>query len=109
MHHSTPLNELGRFFIDEENRQARLSELKSLTGIDEIQYLATCNRIEFVFTHSALLNTDFLQTFFRSFNTAWDDEEIDFAIKHASVFEGEESARHLFRVASSLASIVIGA
>jgi glutamyl-tRNA reductase len=107
-HRTTALNELGRFFIQEENLQARLSELKAKTGIDEILYLATCNRIEFIFTHASAADQGFLETFFRSFNASWNKEEIAFAIQHATIFEGEEAAKHLFRVASSLDSMVIG-
>jgi glutamyl-tRNA reductase len=107
-HHTTPLNELGRFFIAEDKLTERLNELKLKAGIDEILYLATCNRIEFVFTHPSKADKEFLQTFFRSFNASWNDEEVDFAVQHASVFEGEEAVRHLFCVASSLDSMVIG-
>jgi glutamyl-tRNA reductase len=107
-HRTTPLNELGRFFLDEQNHDERLLALKVLTGIEELLYLSTCNRIEFVFTHSASCNKDFLKTFFKNFNSDWSEEEIQFAVEHAAVFEGEDAIRHIFRVASSLDSMVIG-
>ncbi len=107
-HHSTPLNELGRFFIQEELLKERLSELKTKTGIDELMYIATCNRIEFVFTHAAEANKNFLERFFRNFNTTWNEEDVAFAVQNAQVMEGEDAANHIFRVASSLESMVIG-
>ena len=46
----TPLKELNRFFLHEENRKERLEFLKYSCDISEILYIPTCNRIEFVFT-----------------------------------------------------------
>jgi glutamyl-tRNA reductase len=107
-HHTIALSELGRFFIVDEDQERRLAELKSNTGIEELMYVATCNRIELVFTHAAPADRDFLEMFFRNFNTQWNEEEIAFAVQHVTVFEGEDAAKHIFRVASSLDSMVIG-
>ena len=49
-HKNTPLKELNRFFLHEENRKERLAFLKFSVDIDELLYLATCNRIEFIFS-----------------------------------------------------------
>jgi glutamyl-tRNA reductase len=107
-HRTTALNELTRFFIAEEMLETRLADLKSKTGMDELMYLSTCNRIEFIFTHSVNADKKFLELFFRNFNEEWNEEEVDFAVKHATVYEGEEAAKHIFSVASSLDSMVIG-
>ena len=105
---TTPIKELNRFFLHEENRKERLSFLRYSCDISEILYLATCNRIEFVFTCSHDCDKSFLKKFFSNFRQDWNEEEIDFAVEHAVVFEGEEALRHIFRVASSLDSLVIG-
>src|SRR4051812_17926946 len=82
-HKSTPLKDLGRFFIGDDQRLERLTSLKSKAGIEEIFYLATCNRVEFVFTNTGPLDNDFLKVFFTNLDAAWAKEEIDFAIEHA--------------------------
>jgi glutamyl-tRNA reductase len=102
------LKELNRFFLHEENRKERLAFLKYSCDISEIIYLATCNRIEFIFTSPHDCDKSFLKKFFRNFRQDWNTDEIDFAADHAEVYEGEEALRHLFRVASSLESLVIG-
>ena len=107
-HRQTPLKELTRFFLHEENRKERLAFLKYSCDISEIFYIATCNRIEFVFTSHHDCDKAFLRRFFQHFRQDWNEEEVDFAIDHAQVYEGEEALRHLFRVASSLDSLVIG-
>ncbi len=107
-HKTTPVKELHRFFLHEENKKERLAFIKFSTDINEILYLATCNRVEFVFTTHLSCDTRFLTRFFRNFRQDWSEDEIEFAVKHAEVFEGEDALRHLYRVASSLDSLVVG-
>lgn len=107
-HKSTPLKELNRFFLHEENRRERLNYLRLTTDISEILYIATCNRIEFVFCTEHPCDQQYLQRFFRNFRQDWNDEEIEFALRHGHVYEGEAALDHLLRVASSLDSLVVG-
>ena len=58
-HKNTPLKELNRFFLHEENRKERLAFLKFSVDIDELLYLATCNRIEFIFFQPDCLRQKF--------------------------------------------------
>ncbi|MBL0065913.1 MAG: glutamyl-tRNA reductase [Bacteroidetes bacterium] len=107
-HRHTPIKELNRFFLHEENRKERLAFLKFSTDISEILYVATCNRIEFIFTSHLDCDQKYLRRFFRNFRVDWTNEEIEFAVEHAQVYEGEEALRHIYRVASSLDSLVVG-
>lgn len=107
-HKHTPLKDLNRFFLHEENRKQRLEYLKYSCEIEEILYVATCNRMEFIFTTQHSFDRDFLTKFFRHFRDDWSKEEVDFAIHHAEVYEGENALRHIYRVASSLDSLVVG-
>ncbi len=107
-HKNTPIKELNRFFLHEENRKERLEYLRFSCDLDEIFYVATCNRIEFFFTTDHVLDKSFLKNFYKNFRTDWDSEEINFAITHGDIFEGEEALRHIYHVASSLDSLVIG-
>jgi len=107
-HKTTALNDLSRYFLHDENHDERLQKLKILTGIHELLYLSTCNRIEFVFTHSGKPDNHFLEGFFKNFRDDWNEEEIAFAISHARIFENDSAIRHLMEVASSLDSMVVG-
>ncbi len=107
-HKRTPLKELNGFFLHEENRKERLDVLKYAFDINEILYVATCNRIEFVFSCFHQCDGVMLKKFFQHFRDDWSQEEVDFAVNHAEVFEGDEALRHLYRVASSLDSMVVG-
>ena len=107
-HKKTPLGDLGRFFLHEENKAERLTALKFSTGIEEICYVATCNRVEFIFTTDQPFNGPFLARFFRHFRPDWTPAEVDFAIAHCEAYEGEVALAHIYQVASSLDSMVIG-
>lgn len=107
-HKNIPLNELAKFFIAENERVERLNSLKEQANIEEIFYLATCNRVEYVFATDPPLDATFLRTMFSSLNPAWSAGEIDFAVEHAEKYADEEALMHLFKVASSLDSMLVG-
>ncbi len=107
-HKNTSLSDLSRFFLHDENHDERLQKLKALCGFSELLYISTCNRIEFVFTHSGKPDLNFLKEFFRNFRDDWNEEDISFALGHAGVFENQEAIRHLMEVAGSLDSMVVG-
>lgn len=107
-HKSTPLTELNRFFIPEEERSSRLANLKENLGLEELLYIATCNRIEFVWSSAEKCDDSFLRSFFTVLQPTWNEQDISFAIRHAMVYQGSQALDHLFRVASSLDSLVVG-
>lgn len=107
-HKTISLNDLSKFFIAEDIRMTRLSFLKESTSIDELFYLATCNRIEFIFATDQNCDDAFLKFFFKKFDSEFTKEGIEFAVQHANVFEGDAALHHIFSVASSLDSLVVG-
>jgi glutamyl-tRNA reductase len=107
-HHQVPLEEVGKYHIIPEDRKQRLSALKSSLGLRELFYLSTCNRVEFLVHADAAVETDFLPRFFGAFNPAWDSKQITQACHEALFLEGDDAVKHLFHVAASLDSLVIG-
>lgn len=106
-HNTTDISNIGRLHIDSENRKERLGELMR-NKVSELMYLSTCNRVEFVFVSKAKLNTSYLKTFFSYFSSQWNEEEINWAVENCNIFEGKDAVKHMFHIASSLDSIVIG-
>jgi glutamyl-tRNA reductase len=107
-HKNTDVNDIGKLHIEESALLERLESLKKATGIDELLYLSTCNRVEFMVSNEEKLNTTFLKKFFTAFDATWTDTDIDWALNDAQLFEGDEALRHLFSVASSIDSLVVG-
>lgn len=107
-HKITDINDIGKLHIEETALQGRLQFLKHYAGLDELLYLSTCNRVEFIISNNEDINNPFLKKFFAAFNPDWTPADISWAIENAQVFEGDEALRHLFNVASSIDSLVVG-
>ncbi len=98
---------LERLTIAPEERSEELLKLKAELGVEELLYLATCNRVEFIVaSHEDLAATDvrnrLLDYFFRS------GRDIQFQPSDLKIANGAAAMRHVFRVVSALESLVVG-
>jgi glutamyl-tRNA reductase len=107
-HKTTDLINIGKLHISEDTVKSRLEQLKLLSGVSELFYLSTCNRVEFMIITAESITPAFLKKFFTAFDNNWSASEINWAVENAQVFENEEALRHLFNVASSIDSLVVG-
>jgi glutamyl-tRNA reductase len=93
--------------IDREQRTETLERIKTELGMDELVYLATCNRVEFIFatseeTSSVQLLHRLIDFFFK------EGKSTSFFPNDFYQFRGKDAITHLFRTASSLESLVLG-
>ncbi len=107
-HRKTPLEQVGRYHIEPDFQKSRLEKLKHEVNISELLYLSTCNRVEFILLTDEELNTPYLSRFFKAFAPQWDANDIQLAIDQSQVLSGDEAIRHVFQVAASLDSLVVG-
>lgn len=104
-HHNTPLSIRERLYFPEGDMGEWLDRLADYRGLEERLILSTCNRVE---VYSAV--EDFeqgLDAIHRFFLESRDigAEELN---AHLYVHREDEATRHLFTVASSLDSMVVG-
>lgn len=107
-HRSTPLSLIGSFLfkdVSEEELPARLEALKAAFGLDELMYVATCNRVVFLFHTTGQFSGSVLPAFFNFVNPELSEEVIN---KHVVHYEGDAAVQHLLRVAASIDSLVVG-
>lgn len=110
-HHHIPLRDLGDYVIaatEETPLQEQLARVKAETGVDELLYLATCNRILFLVSNSNPVSTKFAEQLFRSANPSLSDNQIKLAVDNLEELHGMSAIRHLFEVSSSIDSLVVG-
>jgi glutamyl-tRNA reductase len=107
-HHHFPLETIGSFAIPQEELQARLDQVKKEFQIKELMYLGTCNRVEVVFDIPHFVCSGFTQQFLSFVFPEHDKSFIKGVSQKAQRFNGEETADHVFRVAASLDSLIIG-
>lgn len=107
-HKNVELDDIGKFHLEDTLVEERLNELKNDLELGELMYMSTCNRVEFVFTSNEAVDDEFALNFFMAFKPKWRENELLFAVQKAQIFSGEEAVVHLFNVASSIDSLVIG-
>jgi glutamyl-tRNA reductase len=108
-HKFIDLKELGCLVLCEEAIDSRLELLKSAYDIPEIFYLATCNRVEFVFTAEEKLDKSFVKSFLQTLHAdSLSEVQLENITANCELFEQEEALNHLMRVSSSLESLVVG-
>jgi len=107
-HHHFPLETIGSFAIPHEELQSRLDAAKEAFEMHELMYLGTCNRVEVVFNVPEEVCSNFTQRLLSFMFPEHDTSFIKGVSQKAQRFNGEETADHIFRVAASLDSLIIG-
>ncbi len=107
-HKTTDVNYIGKLHVEESALQSRLALLKASSGVDELMYLSTCNRVEFIVSCHNSITTAFLKKFITAFNPEFNEGDIAQALENVQLFEGDQALHHLFSVASSIDSLVVG-
>ena len=96
-HHSAPLEVRERVALSGDALREALGELRAAPGVDEALVVSTCNRVEVLVLAEG-------EGAARAFFTSRAPD----AGAHLYAREGAEAVRHLFRVAASLDSMVVG-
>jgi glutamyl-tRNA reductase len=107
-HRRTPLSAIGKFVVPHETDtqlQAKLADLKEKFQLEELMYLATCNRVLYFFYTENDLHNSFKTAFFKAIQPELDPEMVE---EHVDFYEGEMASNHLYRVAASVDSLVVG-
>jgi glutamyl-tRNA reductase len=107
-HRSTGLKDLEKLFIDQVILPTRLQEIKQAVSADGLMYLATCNRVEFIFSIANPVEKNFAEKIIKLFHPEWDKKKLEWAREHVLVLHGEDAVKHVFEVAASLDSLIVG-
>ncbi len=107
-HRTLGLDLVGKYHVEPDEQTARFADIEADFSIREFMFLSTCNRVAFFMrTPEELSNqymTQFLSTYFPNITSS----EIEKSVENARIFSGADAIRHMFHVASSLDSLVIG-
>ena len=104
-HRDFNFDEIGHFHLEDSSRINSLNKLKSDLNVDELMYLSTCNRVEFIVNSNLKIDTKFLEILVGNFISS---EKIKYFVNKTAVFSGKKAVHHLFSVASSIDSLVVG-
>jgi glutamyl-tRNA reductase len=101
-HNSAPVEVRERLAIPESRVPDICRDLAAHPGIEEGMVISTCNRVEIV-THTVNGSADLRGFLHQHFHIAPDELN-----PHLYEFREKDAVRHIFRVASSLDSMVVG-
>ena len=108
-HHNLDVKDIGNFYIAKQaSKFDLLRQVKVDFNIEECLYLETCNRVSFILFGEQIINKEFLKSFFKLVNPNLDAEILNSINKFISIYSGEGALQHIFELASSIDSLVVG-
>ena len=107
-HRHFSFDEIGLLHLDDKDRQRILTKINNELGFDELMYLSTCNRVEFIFSGSTPFTSTQLEFLVKMLLEQHANSNVNGMIEKAEVYHGEDAVTHLFSVASSIDSLVVG-
>lgn len=110
-HRKLNVNELEKFVIkydDKEGLASALTSIKEEFQLEELFYLATCNRVQFLIYTNHDVDLEFTSRLFRKINPDLQDSDLEHQSKFVDIYEDTNAIDHIFSVASSIDSLVVG-
>ena len=107
-HRDAPLETIGQVVVPGDNTPEMLQVLKTRFGWDELLYLATCNRVTFLIYSKQPLAGDLALRVLETLHPAMPSAKAEKIAARMRLLRGSEAVRHLFEVAGSLDSLVVG-
>ncbi len=108
-HRNAPLEAIGQFVPTADAVPALMGQLQSEFGWEESYCLTTCNRALFAFyTQQPVDDTALRQALVTHLQPTLSTEQTGICQKYFQVFHGGDAVRHIFEVASSMDSLVVG-
>jgi len=104
-HKTAPIEIRERLAFPEDGIEKPLSQIKSLPSLKENMILSTCNRVEI---YAVVQETEKTILDLKGFLSQYHGLSLKEFEKRLYLLVGEEAVKHIFRVASSLDSMVVG-
>ena len=107
-HKNMDVSEVGKLHIETDKQKELLTAFKNEMKLDELMFLSTCNRVEFLFTTKEDVDANFLFHFFKKLYHHYEPTQIDLFVETAELHSGIQSIAHILQVASSIDSMIVG-
>jgi glutamyl-tRNA reductase len=107
-HRLIEVNKIGLLHIDPEDQKSKLFLLKEESNISELLFLSTCNRVEFMLVTSDEVNLAYIQNSLNKLYPNLSDIELKYFSANCELYVGQNAINHIFSVASSIDSMVLG-
>lgn len=107
-HKQLDIADIGKLHLADDQYSQQLHNLKQHFQLEELMFLSTCNRVEFFIVNSTnaehISPSELLMVFAPHINSAL----LTHLSHNAIQYENEGAIKHIFKVASSIDSLVLG-
>jgi len=107
-HKKMDVSEVGKLHIELDKQKEVLNVFKQTMELDELMFLSTCNRVEFLFCTSKNVDDNFIQTFFQTLYPHYETTQITHFENAVETYSGVRAIEHILQVASSIDSMIVG-
>ena len=107
-HRDAPLETLAHAIAPGENPAHALQNLKEQMGWEELLYLATCNRVTYVFYSQTPVNQYVAGQMLATLRPDLSEVLVQKTASKMRLLHGSDAVTHLLEVASSMDSLVVG-
>lgn len=107
-HQNLPLELVGKLHLDEYTQTSVLAPIRANFQLDELMFLSTCNRVELYISTPNDITPYVIEKIIAAINPSLSKTTLDELAGGATLFKDETAVNHVFKVASSLNSLVVG-
>ena len=107
-HKKMDVSEVGKLHIELEKQREVLNVFKQKMEINELMFLSTCNRVEFLFCTAKIVDENFIQNFFQTLYPHYETSQITNFENAVELYSGVLAIEHILQVASSIDSMIVG-
>jgi glutamyl-tRNA reductase len=107
-HKKLALETIGAIHLTEELQLVNLGALKIHFDLEELCFVSTCNRVELIIVGEREWTPLAIKELLLFINPKLNNKLLDDLCAGVEFYEGDEAVSHIFRVASSLDSLVVG-
>ena len=107
-HNNLDVNIIGELHIEQDQLKRRLQNIKDQLNWTEFQFLSTCNRVEFIFCGTEKISAENFSDITKNLYPDFSEQKTKELGQKGEYYYGKDAVNHLFRVASSIDSMVVG-
>lgn len=107
-HRDAPLSVIAQAVLPEQTTDEKLQALQAAFGWDELMYLATCNRVAYVFYSQQAVGHDLAAELLRNARPDLDEATVVATAAAARLLHGSDAVQHLLELSASMDSLVVG-
>lgn len=107
-HRQLEVSQIGFLHIAVDNQCERLHNLKVNSSLDELLFLSTCNRVEYIFKTNQEVDEQFIKEFIINLYPDFSDEIVGLFCQNYEYYQEINAVKHLLKVASSVDSMIVG-